>query len=151
MRSNRHARPCFLADAGRFASHDARGELRNDVNLCSIGKAKRAQCAFEPFDELTSFTFARATVSRQRCEFIADALQRLGNGGRELAQVAAQARRESERVVRAHIRAMPQLEILQHSHRCCSPANEVRESVKPSKILPVCARSQNAVAFWRCI
>src|SRR5687767_11772429 len=115
MRSDRHARPCFLADAGRFAGHDARRELRHDVNLCSIGKAQRAQRAFEPFDELTSFTFAWTAVSRQRRKLIANALQRLGNGGRELAQVTAQARSESERVVRAHIRAMPQLEILQHS------------------------------------
>ena len=35
--SDRHPRPSFLAGAGRFAGHDAGGELRHDMHLSGIG------------------------------------------------------------------------------------------------------------------
>src|SRR5688500_10649800 len=97
-RSDRDPRPRLLARARRFAGHDARGELRNDVDLCRLGQAECAQRAFESIDQLTTLAFARTSVPSQCGELIADALNRLRDRRRELAQVAAQPSCKAERV-----------------------------------------------------
>src|SRR5512138_4003644 len=98
--SDRHPRPSFFARAGGLACHDPGGELRDDVYLRRGGQAECAQRAFEAVDQLTSLVLGRATVTRERGELIADALERLRDRGRELAQVAAQSCGETKRVER---------------------------------------------------
>src|SRR5262245_55792337 len=82
--SHGHPSPRFLARARWFAGHDARRELRNDVDLRGIGESECTQCAFESIDQLATLAFVRAAVARQRCELVADTLQRLGDRRREL-------------------------------------------------------------------
>ena len=75
------------------------------MDLRGVGQTESAQRAFESVDQLATLALVRAAVARQRRELVADTLQRLGDRRRELAQVAAQARSKTKRVVRTLVGA----------------------------------------------
>ena len=105
----------------------------------------------QKLDELSALAFGWTAVPRQRRELIADALERFGDRRRELAQVAAQPRRETKGVVGARVGPVTQLQILQHSHRVVLRRLATGESVEVVALSAVCAGSQNASPRMRCV
>ena len=63
--SHSDAGPGFFRGTGGFAGHDARRQLRNDMNLGGIGKTERAQCAFESIDQLPTIRFSWTRIARK--------------------------------------------------------------------------------------